>query len=261
MIRFALPEWTYPSKPIEDFIPDGFAGARNTPIFDELISAIAAIRAPALKFFDFKSSDWSLANTEFVHAFNMVSAWVTLRVGYACGIRAIKSPLPWARDIHPVFLVVTWRDKDNRSGYHTRILWVPKDVRVELASYQALLLQICRKLGLPAKWRRIPGFFIDVQRQKPELIQPRSIVEHLEAIYPWPANSHRRTARQWLRGRVSPSIAYIFMGHWSSEQEPWRLCAGRSLRSICKTLESQVPELLRELGLHPLPWEGLKHGN
>jgi hypothetical protein len=234
MIRFALPEWTYPSKPIEDFIPDGFAGARNTPIFAELISAIAAIRAAALKFSDFRLIDWDLTNPEFVHA--------------------------WARDIHPVFLVVTWRDKDNRSGYHTRILWVPKDVRDELASYQALLLRICRKLGLPAKWRRVPGFFIDVQRLKPELIQPRSIVEHLDDVYPWVANSHRRTARQWLRGRVSPSIAYVFMGHWSSEQEPWRLCSGRSLRSICKTLESQIPELLGELGLNPLPWEGLTHG-
>jgi len=260
MIRAALPDFEYPSKQVREFIADGFAGARNTPIISELITAIAAIRALALKFFDFESNDWNLANTEFVNAFNMISAWVTLRVGYACGIRAIKSPLPWAHDIHPVFLVATWRDKDNRSGYHTRILWVPKDVRDELACYQVLLLRICRRLGLPDKWRRVPGFFLDAQRRKPELIQPRSIVEHLDAVYPWPANSHRRTARQWLRGRVSPSIAYVFMGHWSSEQEPWRLCAGRSPRSICKALESNIPELLRELGLHPLPWEGLTHG-
>ena len=165
MIRSTLPDWTYPSKPVEEFIPGGFAGARNTPIRPELIAEIALIRALALRFFDFRPDDWDLSNPEFVCALNMVSAWVTLRVGYACGIRAIKSPLPWAHNIHPVLLIVNWRDKDNRSGYHTRILWVPEDVRDELARYQGLLLQLCKKLGLAAEWRKVPGFFIDARRR------------------------------------------------------------------------------------------------
>jgi hypothetical protein len=58
----------------------------------------------------------------------------------------------------------------------------------------------------------------------------------------------------------SPSIAYAYMGHWSAEQEPWRQCAGRSLHSICKELESHIPTLLTDLGLTSLPWENLKDG-
>lgn len=260
MIRSALPDFRYPSKPVEEFIPDGFVGARNTPILSELTTAIASIRARALPLFELAPTAWELANPEFVSAFNAVSAWVALRLGYACGIRAVKSPLPWARDIHPVFGIKKWSDKDNRSGYHTRYLWVPADVRIELASYQALLLLICRKLGLGSKWRKEPGFFIDPERQRPELIQPRTLVAHGRDLYAWPCNTHRRVGRQWLRGRVSPSAAYVYMGHWWAEQEPWRICAGRSMRSICSEIEPQIPIFLKELGLEPLPWERLKNG-
>jgi hypothetical protein len=260
MIRFALPDFEYPSKPVENFIPHGFVGPRKTPIVCELITAITSIRSHALPLFDLASTAWELTNPEFVTALNAVSGWITLRAGYACGIRAIESPLPWARDIHPVLGITKWADKDDRSGYHTRLLWVPKDLRTELSFYQAMLLRICSELALAPKWRQVPGFFIDAERGRPELIQPRTLAAHLGDLYPWPCNNHRRVGRQWLRGRVSPSIAYVYMGHWWAEQEPWRLCAGRSLRSIYQEFEACVPALLSELGLDPLPWEALKHG-
>jgi hypothetical protein len=83
-------------------------------------------------------SDWDLNNPDFIRAFNAVTAWVTLRIGYACGIRAVTTPLPWARDILPVYGVTKWSDKDNPFGSHSRILWVPDDVRLELGAYQLL---------------------------------------------------------------------------------------------------------------------------
>lgn len=112
-----------------------------------------------------------------------------MRIGYACGIRAISTPLPWARDIHPVYGVVKWSDKDNASGYHTRILRVPNDVRLELGAYQRLLLRVSRNFGFDAKWRKIPGFMIEPQRKRPELIRPRSLETYLGNLYPWPCNS------------------------------------------------------------------------
>ena len=260
MIHAALPEFPRPMKPIEAFIAEGYVGSRNAPTLPELCEAIANIRASSLPFFDFASNDWSLDNLEFINSFNAVTAWVTLRVGYACGIRAITTPLPWARDIHPVYGITKWSDKDNPSGYHTRILWVSNDVRLELSAYQRLVRRLVKKFNFGGKWSRIPGFMIEPQRKQPELIRPRSLETYLGDLYPWPSNSHRRLARQWLRRRVSPSIAFFYMGHWSAEQEPWRLCAGRSVQSICKELEDHIPSLLTDLGLTPLPWEKLKDG-
>jgi hypothetical protein len=261
MIHSALPGFSYPSKPIDTFIPEGYVGSRNTPTLPELREAIAMIRANALQFFDFAPSDWDLSNPEFIKAYNGVAAWVTLRIGYACGIRAITTPLPWARDIHPVYGITKWSDKDSPSGYHTRVLWVPGDVRLELGAYQRLHPRLSKKFEFGAEWSKIPGYLIDPQRRRPELIRPRSLQTYLGKVYPWPCNSHRRVGRQWLRGRVSPSIAYMYMGHWSAEQEPWRQCAGRSVQSLCKELENQIPSLLTDLGLTPLPSEKLKDGN
>jgi len=260
MIHAALPGLSRPSKPIETFIPEGYVGSRNTPTLPELREAIANIRSIALQLFEFAPNDWNLDNLEFINSYNAVAAWVTLRAGYACGIRAITTPLPWARNIHPVYGITKWSDKDNPSGYHTRILWVPNDVRLELGAYQRLLSRLSKKFNFGGKWSRIAGFMIEPQRKRPDLIRPRSLETYLGDLYPWPCNSHRRVGRQWLRGRVSPSIAFFYMGHWSAEQEPWRQCAGRSLHSICKELESHIPSLLTDLGLTPLPWEKLKDG-
>jgi len=260
MIRAALPEFSPPSKAIDTFIPEGYVGSRNTPTLPELRQAIANIRSIALQLFEFAPREWSLDNVEFINSCNAVAAWVTLRIGYACGIRAITTPLPWARNIHPDYGITKWSDKDNPSGYHSRILWVPNDVQRELAAYQRLLPHLSTKFNFKGEWRTIPGFMIEPQRKQPELIRPHSLQTYFGTVYPWPCNSHRRVGRQWLRGRVSPSIAYAYMGHWSAEQEPWRQCAGRSLHSICKELESHIPTLLTDLGLTPLPWENLKDG-
>ncbi len=260
MIHAALPGFSRPSKPIDSFIPEGYVGSRNTPTLPELRQAIANIRSIALQLFEFAPNDWNLDHLEFINSYNAVAAWVTLRVGYACGIRAITTPLPWARDIHPVYGITKWSDKDNPSGYHTRTLWIPNDVRLELSAYQRLLLRLSKKFNFGGKWSRIPGYMIEPLRKRPELIRPRSLETCLGDLYPWPCNSHRRVGRQWLRGRVSPSIAFFYLGHWSAEQEPWRQCAVRSLHSICKELESHIPFLIADLGLTPLPWEKLKDG-
>jgi len=260
MIHAALPGFSRPSKPIDTFIPEGYVGSRNTPTLPALREAVANIHTNALQLFEFATGDWSLDNLEFINSYNAVAAWVTLRVGFACGIRAVTTPLPWARDIHPVYGIAKWSDKDNPSGYHTRILWVPKDVRLELGAYQSLLPRLSKKFAFGGKWNRIPGFMIDLQRKRPDLIRPRSLENYLGDLFPWPCNSHRRVGRQWLRGRVSPSIAFFYMGHWSAEQEPWRQCAGRSVHSVCKELKDHIPSLLTDLGLTPLPWENLKDG-
>ncbi len=51
MIHTALPGFSYPSKPIESFIPDGYVGTRNTPTLPDLRKAILSIRVDALQFF------------------------------------------------------------------------------------------------------------------------------------------------------------------------------------------------------------------
>jgi len=100
---------------------------------------------------------------------------------------------------------------------------------------------------------------IEPQRKQPELIRPHSLQTYFGTVYPWPCNSHRRVGRQWLRGRVSPSIAYAYMGHWSAEQEPWRQCAGRSLHSIAKSLKVTFRHS-SPIWASPIALENLKDG-
>jgi hypothetical protein len=210
------------------------------------------VRSEASEILRWSSTAPNLHDPRFVRAHNFFTLYVVWWTGYACGIRSIINPLIRPHDVHEGTGVCNWFDKDDGSGYKSRMLWVPEDLLEQLYALEVHVLKVRKELGNPKSIRGISGFFIN-ENNRPELIRPTSIQRLTKDFFDFPANTHRRFMKQALRRNgCPPELVRAWMGHWTSEQEPFNDFSGLSMQAIRAGFMQHVPPLLLSLGFSPL---------
>lgn len=252
MERECLPELAPAMLPVGTSANSGYIGCRYTPTSETMLAAIQHVKHEAAQVLHWPLKDQNVDGAEFVRAHNFYTLYMVSWMGFACGIRAVTTPLVRPQDVHTKTGICHFRDKDDRFGYKARLLWVPPALLAQIQHYDTHVSEICRVLHFPNAMRRIAGFFLD-GRGRPELIRPASIYRITREFFPFPANAHRRVMRQALRrSSCPPEIIRAWMGHWNTDQEPWSDFSGHSMQSICNEFAQYIPPLLLFFGFGPL---------
>lgn len=246
--------WVQRQAPIAKFIPDEYVGCRYTPTIAAVQSAVSMLlqKAKEIRPWFGKTLKKDASLLEAHNAYTLYLCWW---LGYACGTRAVRSPLLEPHDIDEATGLARWSDKDDASHYHTRFLWVPPDLRKELGRYHEHLHRCQRAFRPTAKWKGKPGYFLD-DHAHPIEIGSRTIEAQTKVFFALPSNSHRRFMKQILRGdrehELEPCppevIRGAYLGHWVTDQEPWSDLSCLSVRSIRKELSARIPPVLKLLG-------------
>jgi len=124
----------------------------------------------------------------------------------------------------------TWRDKDGPDGYHTRLLWMTTQLRVQLVHYQRYLDRLLKhakcdkenKATLSKLSQRTFFFLRSAQEGLlPEEISPQALKEAFAAHdYHAPTNANRSFLKsEWLEHDGPPDVIELFLGHWDRGEE------------------------------------------
>lgn len=251
---FCFPDWVRKRPPIASFIPDEYVGCRYTPKLDVVQQAVSTVRQNAKGIRAWLKKPLE-DDASFIKAHNDYTLYLCWWLGYACGIRAVHSPLLRSQAVDESTGMATWSDKDDASHFHTRVIWIPPDLRRELAWYQKHLSRCQKAFRFSAKWKRAPGYFFD-DHARPAAVSPKLIQAKTGSFFALPPNSHRRFMKQILRGDAKlrlqscpPEIIRgAYLGHWVTDQEPWSDLSCLSVESIRKALSTHVPQILDLLG-------------
>lgn len=108
---------------------DTSVGARLCVKLDVYRSAIQTIQEDLEVTVNYSS--WE----EFVDFHNLFTFYTVLMFGVASAARAIKNPLIKGSDIDANGFS-TYSDKDSQTPYHSRLIWLPEQVRLQLLEYE-----------------------------------------------------------------------------------------------------------------------------
>jgi hypothetical protein len=230
----------------------GYLGCRYTPTAEALIGAIGFVRAEARNILGYAEDSLSYSDNGFIRAHNFYTLYLTWWLGYACGIRGITTPMIRLQNVDPETGICIWSEKDDGSGYKSRILWIPANLLRELNRYSIYLRRVGCAMEIDKTWSELPGYFLD-KSGRPELISPASIASLTEDFFAFPANTHRRVMRQALRRSSCPvQIIKAWMNHWVADQEPWSVFSGMGITGLRAGFELYIPPIVSFLGFYEL---------
>lgn len=252
-------EWTSRTTPAPDpnRRSEDYIGCRYTPTRATVREAIEAVKQKARAILPLRNRRIRAPFSQaFIEAHNFYTLYVVLWLGYACGIRAITTPLVRSRDVDFETGLCNYADKDNKQGYKSRLLWVPPDLLEEIVRYERHLARFFPSWRRDAGVSRVAGFFLKkpdqavlIKRYQAVLIRPSSIRNMDWQLKDLPANTHRRVMKQELRrAGCPPEITRAWMGHWTIEQEPWSDLSSLSMKRTRNCFQEFVPPLLASIG-------------
>jgi hypothetical protein len=256
-------EWTSRTAPASDpnRLSKGYIGCRYTPPQATVREAIEAVKQKARAILPLRNRTIRAPfSPAFIQAHNFYTLYVVLWLGYACGIRAITTPLVRSRDVDFETGLCNYADKDNKQGYKSRLLWVPPELLEEIVRYERHLARFSPSWRRNAGVSRVAGFFLEESSEavlkegnQAVLIRPTSIRDRDWQLKDLPANTHRRVMKQELRrANCPPEFIRAWMGHWTIEQEPWSDLSGLSMQRARNCFQEFIPPLLDSLGFSAL---------
>jgi integrase len=147
--------------------------------------------------------------------------------------------------------IASVQDKGDESGPKTRLLYLPKSVRVQVQKYEkyrrTMEITFFKNPAPP-----LPCYFVDADRNA-ILITPSLLEEKMRKYLPFPANVARHFIRTELMERgLPPEIVDAWMGHASRGEQQWGKFACFSYRKSIEALEATLVPLLKELGFKPI---------
>jgi hypothetical protein len=185
---------------------------------------------------------------DFVEMFNRAVLYLVWHQAYAVAARDGISPYITLTEVCESSGVAALADKDDGTGYKTRIVWLPPILLEHMRRTELLVDQVRTHLQLD--WDRgiSPIFFIDGDGQAVE-VRPKWIEFLSEEFFAFPSNSPRHILRFLLRNRPFPSESVeVYMGHSNELREPWGKFSSFDMSAYLNNLRTQIPKILSELG-------------
>ena len=218
--------------------------------------------------------------SSYIAFHNALTSYSMMMLAFASGYRAVTNPLVSLTevDLEQGFLVIS--DKDNKDNFNSRLVWLPKICREQIAAFNNYRRSLSEKLYLlnmdlakklddeyncdfiwpkEKKAREDPSklpFFFYLQLQKNHAtLRPfvKQIVvtsgRDISWEYTIPDNANRHYLRSKLReARVSGEIIDAYMGHWLRGQEPFGCFSTLSPKMLAQELEIPLTQILKENG-------------
>jgi len=227
-------------------------GSRLCPTLDTVKHVIAKLK---------RAIEVSAQGDDIIDHHNLYTLFTVWHFAFSTACRAIETPYLPLSEIDLVTGIGLLSDKDDGSGYKSRLIWLPPAIIAQMQLYEMHQCELLAQFpGLVAK-DNPPVFFLERgrgDRLQSEMIRPKSMQPIMEKFLPYPANFHRRFMRTELLARGCPSeIVDAWMGHWHMGEEPWALHSSFSFQAYRDELEKYLIPLLDEIGLdgriEPLP--------
>lgn len=228
-------------------IDDGtrHVGSRLCPTLDTVKRAIAKLK---------RAIQISAKSDDIIDHHNLYTLFTVWHFAFSTACRAIETPYLPLSAIDKEAGVGLLSDKDDGSGYKSRLIWLPPTIIAQMQLYEMYQCELLSQFPDLMTKDNPPVFFLEHgrgDRLQPAMVRPKSIQHVMEKILPYPANFHRRFMRTELLARGCPSeIVDAWMGHWHMGEEPWALHSSFSFQAYRDELEKHLVPLLDAIGLN-----------
>ena len=184
---------------------------------------------------------------------NNYTTYMILMMSYCLGLRAVNNAFitPDEIDYDSGFTIIS--DKDNKYGYHSRLVLVPDVLLKQMRYYEKhrehIMTMIELNNGSSTEHLDMPYLFLLEDNYKTNLLKPKEVMKFVEATLPLPLNANRRYLRsQFEQARVPSEVINYFMGHWHLGEEPWSKHSSLSYSTYTKRLKDTHINILKKLG-------------
>ncbi len=220
-----------------------FVGSRLCPTLASVKTAINKLHVDVESAFNAK-------NTILFHnLYTLLTAW---RFSFATACRAISTPYVSLSEIDMDTGLGVLSDKDDGTGYKSRLIWLPKNILTEMSKYESHRLKL-ESFSIEELFNSPPIFFIEhglKNQSKIINVRPKTLMPMMEQYLQYPANFHRRFMRSELIERGCPiEVVDSWMGHWHAGEEPWSTHSTFSFHLYQEALEKYLIPILNEIGL------------
>jgi len=241
-----LPGFCPPTGEIHFSEPQRYVGCRLAPTHAAVTEAISGLLSALKAAAPYRNlAGW----IEYHNLYTLYSVWT---FGFASGVRGVLSPYLPPAQIHAPSGFASLTDKDNGSGYKTRLLWLPPSVLEQMQHYENHLAVVRDEIQEPTPALQKSCFFLHAEKRAVE-VRPKTLCLHMDPFLPFPVNVHRRFVRSELLERACPpEVVDAWMGHWHWGEEPWGEFSSFSPIQYREALEDYLVPLLRELEFGPL---------
>ncbi len=218
-------------------------GSRHCPTYDTVKNSVACL----------KKSLISNRNAPIENGFhNQFVLWALWHFNFATACRAIKDPYIPTREIDCATGVGVLSDKDDGTGYKSRLIWIPPFMLDLMSTLELHLSKVIEQNSTVRYSSHLPYFLKTVSQGKllAEPVQPRTLKPIMAPFLPYPANFHRRFMRTTLLERGCPTeVVDAWMGHWHAGEEPWGPYSSFSFAEYRSKIKEYLVPILEDLGL------------
>lgn len=226
-----------------NFNQNRFVGSRLCPTKNAVKAAVSNLHQAILEAANSKSL------IEFHNLYTLITVW---QFSFATACRAIDTPYLPISSIDKETGIAALSDKDDRTGYKTRLIWLPPAIITSMEMYDQYRISILKKFpDIPHE--DYPVFLYEQGRKdqlKIKPVRPKSLLPIMSQFLKYPANFHRRFMRSELLERGCPiEVVDGWMGHWHAGEEPWAKYSSFSFLNHKEALNSYLTPILQEIGL------------
>lgn len=228
-------------------IDDGarHVGSRLCPTLDTVKRAIVELK---------RAIQISAKSDDIIDHHNLYTLFTVWHFAFATACRAIETPYLPLSEIDMITGVSLLSDKDDGSGYKSRLIWIPPTIIAQMQLYEMHQCELFSQFSDLAAKDNPSAFFLEHgrgDRLQPAMVRPKSMQPVMEKFLSYPANFHRRFMRTELLARGCASeVVDAWMGHWHMGEEPWALHSSFSFQAYRNELERHLVPLLDEIGLN-----------
>ena len=226
-----------------------YVGSRLCPSYDAVKDAITKLKDKIKDTVNPKSIP------EFIRHHNLFTLYAVWHFSFATACRAIVTPYLYLSEIDQESGLGCLADKDDGRGYKSRLIWLARQIIVQMQQYESHLSALRAQLPSNAVMAAPCYFFQDEDPEfyVPIEVRPKTLQPIMADFLDYPANFHRRFLRNELLERGCPvEVVDAFMGHWKAGEEPWAVHSSFSFAGYCAELNAYLIPFLKDLGLVPL---------
>jgi hypothetical protein len=232
---------------------EAFVGSSAFPTLCCVKDAVAKTREAFTKFTTCNTSEKLLY-------WNLATLHVLWHQQFAVGMRCSRRLYIQLSEVSESGLA-TLSDKDYKTGYKTRLVWLPPTLQLQMMEMEKHAYCTVRDRSLIGRPRHHPfselaflGDPAEKTNNPIERVSQTTIRRISNNFLPFPVNTPRRVMRYMLRNEgLSPEYVDAFMGHWRERREPWGKWSSFDYRDFLGRTQALVPPILRELGFEGGP--------
>lgn len=220
-------------------------GSRYAPGVDETSTLVVCLRRSLDRSFRVRP-----VSIETVH--NAMTLYTVAFALFATGHRPGRSLLVDQDAIDTVTGCLLIDDKPTADNFKTRLIWVNKVCREQLALYRLHCAALARlRPELPNNIDTKPILFGHANRPV-ALTRKRYDTELKQHDWPFPPQAGRHFLRSQLSGVLPTDMLHAFLGHWHLGTEPWSAKAALDPVAYRMMLDAALSPLLKRIGFEPM---------